>query len=672
LVSPATSVDPSSSSSDGSGASASAIELTVHPGDVAWLLSSTSLVLLMAIPGIGLFYGGLVKSKSTTSMLAQTFGCMALVGVLWALWGYSLAFSIDNPYIGGVSKCLMIGVTWDSVVATFTPGEGIPELVFFAFQMTFAMVTPSIIVGGPAERMTFPATMLFAGLWTTIVYSPVAHWTWVIPDPNLMVAAGWAQRNATTPAETEAAQKLLDHALGEAGWLARLGALDFAGGGVVHINSGFAALAASIIVGERVGSNEVEKPHSLTLSMIGTALLLVGWLGFNGGSALQGNGVAALAIANTLIAVGAGALSWCAVIGALTKKASLVALLVGGVAGAVAITPAAGLASPMGALVTGILVSPVCVFATVYLKRKAKYDDTLDAFGVHGVGGVFGALATAFLVSPAIGGTGIVDYANVTGGYVGAYDAGLQFGFQLCAVVVIALYSFVLSALILLCIKRTIGLRRSPLEEANGLDFVDHGEAAYSFGPDAVQFVELDAVPNAGGPRELSWTSVQQAPPARKLSLRDMQLLETELSQMSPRSVAAAAKTAGDEDDSEGRRMGAMLGAGKGGRKSLLASTEREAAKTVVAAELIKTRSLRESQTKPSSSAKAPKAAAEPTKKEAAKKKTKKAPPPKKDETESADGDSETRTESEAESSSSQVDPVAASGLGRGKDKPLQ
>lgn len=507
-------------------APATSSPLTVNAGDAAYLLACTALVLLMVAPGLGLFYGGLLKSKSLTSMLAQSFAIMAMVGVMWALWGYSLAFSIDNPYIGGVSKCLMIGITPASVVATFTPGEAVPELAFFAFQMTFAMITPAIIIGGPAERITFPAVMLFCALWSTIVYAPIAHWTWVIPDPNLMVAAGWARENAgNSTAALAEANVLLEHALGEAGWLARLGALDFAGGGVVHINSGFAALVASIIVGRRVPANDVEKPHSLTLSMVGTALLFVGWLGFNGGSALQGNAYAALAVSNTMISACSGAISWTAIIGFMNRKASLLALLAGAVTGLVVITPAAGLASPMGALIVGLLGSPVCVFFTFYVKPKLGYDDTLDAFGVHGVGGVFGALATAFLVSPALGGVGIVDYTNVKGGYVGTYDAGFQFGVQLAAVVCVALYTTVMSALLLLFVDKTIGLRRQPIEESDGLDFVDHGESAYSYGPDAFQFVEAGEHKINAGPRDLTWNDKTLAPPPKKFSFRQLEEL---------------------------------------------------------------------------------------------------------------------------------------------------
>lgn len=515
-----------SASENASETAAHALPVVMHSGDAAWLMTSTAIVLMMAVPGVSLFYSGLLKSKSTTSMLAQTFAIVALVGVIWPLWGYSLAFSTDNPYIGGVSKCLMLGMSATSRIGTFTPGEFIPEYVFFTFQMTFAMITPSLIAGGPAERMTFPALLLFVGVWSTIVYSPVAHWTWYIADPTEVVHASNVLRAATTDAEREAAQAALDAVFATAGWLAKYGVLDFAGGGVVHINSGVAALVASIMVGKRVHHNEVERPHSLTLSMIGTALLFVGWLGFNGGSALQANGTAALAVSNSILAASAGAISWLGTLGIFTRKASLVGMLVGAVAGLVVITPSAGFAGPMASLIVGLLVSPICIAFTLFIKPKLGYDDTLDAFGVHGVGGIFGGLAAAFLVSPALGGTGIVDYTAVD--FVGKYDAGLQFGLQLMGVVVVALYSGTISALLLFAIDKTIGLRRHPVEEAQGLDFVDHGEAAYSYGPDSFLLTheERDKKVAEGlvtSPRSLGWkkpADVLRAPPPRQFSMR--------------------------------------------------------------------------------------------------------------------------------------------------------
>ncbi|MEO6118704.1 MAG: ammonium transporter, partial [Methylotenera sp.] len=353
-----------------------------NKGDTAWMLIATVLVTLMAIPGLGLFYGGLVRQKNMLSILMQTFVIFSLMGVLWALYGYSVAFTGGNPFFGGLSKAFLAGITPDSIGATFSKGVYIPELVFVAFQLTFAAITPALIVGAFAERMKFSAVLAFMVLWFTFAYLPMAHMVWYWDGPDAI---------------TDAAS--LETVLANAGWLWAKGALDFAGGTVVHINAGVAGIVAAIMLGKRIGyGKEAMTPHSLTLTMAGAALLWVGWFGFNAGSNLEANGYAALALLNTMIATGAATLSWTFSEWLLKGKPSMLGGASGAVAGLVAITPACGFVGPMGAIAIGLLVSPLCYFFVAKVKYMFGYDDALDVFGVHAVGGIFGALATGVFV----------------------------------------------------------------------------------------------------------------------------------------------------------------------------------------------------------------------------------------------------------------------------------
>ncbi|MBM3640130.1 MAG: ammonium transporter, partial [Alphaproteobacteria bacterium] len=377
---------------------------TPNPGDTAWMLTSSALVLMMSIPGLALFYGGLVRAKNALSILSQTFAIVALVGVIWTIYGYSLAFgdggSLSN-YIGGFNKLFLKGVTAASNAATFTPGHVIPEYAYFVFQMTFAMITPALIIGAFAERMKFSAVLLFVAFWVTVIYFPIAHWVWGVADPNALVDAATQLAAAGDEAAKAAAQAKIDEINGAVGWLAGKGALDFAGGTVVHINAGIAGLVGAIIVGKRIGfGKEALPPHSLTLSMVGASLLWVGWFGFNAGSNLEANGTTALAFVNTMVATAAAALSWMIVEWLVKGKPSMLGLITGAVAGLVAVTPASGYSGPVGAIVLGLAVSPICLFFVDFVKKMAGYDDALDVFGVHCIGGITGALATGILVNP--------------------------------------------------------------------------------------------------------------------------------------------------------------------------------------------------------------------------------------------------------------------------------
>ncbi len=442
-----------------------------NKGDTTWMLVSTVLVMLMIIPGLALFYGGLVRQKNMLSMLMQVSTVTVVGMITWILWGYSLSFTdggAANKFIGGLSKLGLAGVGVGSNVETFSVGVVIPELTFVAFQMTFACITAALVLGGLAERIKFSATVLFAIIWPIIVYYPMAHMVW-----------WWA--GATSGAGVEAATTAAG-----AGLLWGWGAIDFAGGTVVHINAGIAALVGSIILGKRTGfQKEPMPPHSLTLTMVGAGLLWVGWFGFNAGSNLEANGYAALAMVNTFIATAAAGFSWVVVEWVTRKKASMLGMASGIVAGLVAVTPAAGFAGPLGALMLGLIVSPICVFFCSAVKNALKYDDSLDAFGIHAVGGIVGALGTGLLVNPAWGGQGIVDYS--TCGADGAaitvcataYDMGFQMMAQTKAVSVAVLWSGIGSALVFFLIKLVVGLRVSPETEEEGLDITEHGERAY-------------------------------------------------------------------------------------------------------------------------------------------------------------------------------------------------
>ncbi|PWB89199.1 ammonium transporter [Methylocystis sp. SB2] len=457
---------------------------TPNPGDTAWLLTSSLLVLMMSIPGLALFYGGLVRAKNMLSILSQTFAIVALVGVIWTVYGYSLAFgdggSLSN-YIGGFNKLFLKGVTAASNAATFTPGHVIPEYAYFVFQMTFAMITPALIIGAFAERMKFSAVLLFVAFWVTVIYFPIAHWVWGVADPNALVDAATQLAAAGDEAAKAAAQAKIDEINAAVGWLAGKGALDFAGGTVVHINAGIAGLVGAIMVGKRIGyGKEALPPHSLTLSMVGASLLWVGWFGFNAGSNLEANGTTALAFVNTMVATAAAALSWMIVEWLVKGKPSMLGLITGAVAGLVAVTPASGYAGPVGAIVLGLAVSPICLFFVDFVKKMAGYDDALDVFGVHCIGGITGALATGILVSPDLGGVGITDYTNLET-FAGTYDMMAQMKAQGIAVVATLLWSGIGSAILYKLVDLIVGLRPTPDQEREGLDITDHGERAYNY-----------------------------------------------------------------------------------------------------------------------------------------------------------------------------------------------
>ncbi|URD61505.1 ammonium transporter [Sphingomonas sp. KRR8] len=428
-----------------------------NKGDTAWLLVSSALVLLMAIPGLALFYGGLVRAKNMLSVLMQVLTIVAIASLVWIGWGYSLAFTGGNEFIGGLSKAFLHGVDATSLAATFSNGVYVPEYAFIAFQMTFACITPALIVGAFAERVRFWPLMLFVVMWLTVVYFPVAHmaWYWAGPDAQ-----------PSNPA---------DHGL-LFGW----GALDFAGGTVVHINAGIAGLVGCLVIGKRLGyQREPLPPHSLVMTMIGASLLWVGWFGFNAGSNLEANGVAALAFINTFVAAAGAALAWAALEQLLHGKSSLLGGATGAVAGLVAITPAAGYGAPSTSIVLGAVASAVCFLFVTKVKNRFGYDDTLDVFGVHCIGGIVGAIGTGIVASPALGGQGVLDY-NVLPAAPGTFHMGSQVLTQMKAVAFTLLWSGGLSALLFAAIEKTIGLRPSKDAEREGLDISAHGERAYN------------------------------------------------------------------------------------------------------------------------------------------------------------------------------------------------
>jgi Amt family ammonium transporter len=455
-----------------------------NKGDVAWMLTSSALVLMMSIPGLALFYGGLVRTKNMASVLTQVFAIVSMIGVTWTIYGYSLAFGDGGsmtPWIGGFGKAFMHGVDANSTAATFSNGVVIPEYAYFVFQMTFAMITPALIVGAFAERIKFSAVMLFILLWSTLIYFPIAHWVWYVAAPDDVAAAAKALAAATDATAKAAAQAKLDEVTGNVGWLAAAGALDFAGGTVVHINAGIAGLVGALIIGKRTGyGKELMAPHSLTMTMIGASLLWVGWFGFNAGSNLEANGTTSLAFVNTMVATAGAAFSWLICEWIAKGKPSLLGICSGAVAGLVAVTPASGFAGPIGALVLGLLVSPVCLFFVSAVKNTFGYDDALDVFGVHCIGGIIGALGTGILVNPALGGVGITDYANITGNNAGTYDLVTQMIAQGKAVLATLIWSGVGSAILYKIVDLVIGLRPTVEEEREGLDIVDHGERAYN------------------------------------------------------------------------------------------------------------------------------------------------------------------------------------------------
>ena len=430
----------------------------VDKGDTTWMLISSALVLLMSIPALALFYGGLVRTKNMLSLLMQVFMIVSIAALVWVSWGYTLAFTSGTPFIGGMSKLFLQGVDATTMAATFSNNVYIPEYAFVVFQMTFACITPALIVGAFAERIKFAPLMLFVVAWLTIVYFPIAHMVWYWAGPDFL---------ADAPTDV--------------GLLWGMGALDFAGGTVVHINAGIAGLVGCLMIGKRLGyGREATPPHSLTMTMIGASLLWVGWFGFNAGSNLEANGLAALAFINTFVATAAAAVAWAIVEQIHHGRPSLLGAVTGAVAGLVAITPASGFAAPMTSIVLGLLVSPICYFFVAVVKNKLKYDDTLDVFGVHCIGGIFGAIGTAVVADPALGGQGFFDY-TVFPAVVGSYDMAGQLVTQVKAVAITLLWSGIGSAVLFFILDKTMGLRPGEDAEREGLDLSSHGERAYNY-----------------------------------------------------------------------------------------------------------------------------------------------------------------------------------------------
>jgi Amt family ammonium transporter len=442
------------------GPDAAAMAGMVNKGDTAWMLVCAALVLMMSVPALALFYGGLVRTKNMLSVLMQVFMIVSIAGLVWCCWGYSMAFTSggENHFFGGFSKAFLMGVDGTTYAATFSNNVYLPELVYVVFQMTFAMITPALIVGAFAERVKFTPLMIFMVLWMTVVYFPIAHMVWYWAGPDFLVDA---------PTDY--------------GYLWGMGALDFAGGTVVHINAGIAGLVGCLMIGKRLGfGKEATPPHSLTMTMIGASLLWVGWFGFNAGSNLEANGVTGVAFINTMVATCAAAVSWAVIEQLHHGKPSMLGGATGAVAGLVAITPASGYAAPMTSIVMGLLVSPICYFFVSTVKNKLKYDDTLDVFGVHCIGGIFGALATAVVADPALGGQGFFDY-TVFPAVVGKYDMGAQLITQIKAVLLTLVWSGVGSAVLFFIVDKIFGLRPTEESEREGLDISEHGERAYNY-----------------------------------------------------------------------------------------------------------------------------------------------------------------------------------------------
>ncbi|PKO43058.1 MAG: ammonia channel protein [Betaproteobacteria bacterium HGW-Betaproteobacteria-3] len=414
---------------------AEAPKFTVDKGDVSWMMVATLLVIFMAVPGLALFYGGLVRSKNMLSVLMQVLVVFSLITVLWAIYGYSVAFGGEGKIIGNFGKLFLAGVNGDSLADTFTATVKLPEYVFIAFQATFAGITCALIVGSFAERIKFSAVLLFSVIWFTFCYLPIAHMVW-----------------------------------GAGGYLLNKGALDFAGGTVVHINAGVAGLVGAYMVGKRLGyGKESMAPHSLTLTMVGASMLWVGWFGFNAGSNLEATSGATLAFINTLVATGAAVLSW-SIGEALGKgKASMLGAASGAIAGLVAITPACGSVGPMGAIIIGLLAGFVCLWGVNGLKRMLGADDSLDVFGVHGVGGILGALLTGVFTAPGLGGTGKPDFSITS-----------QVLIQAEGVLITIVWSAVVAFIAYKIVDMVIGLRVTEEEEREGLDISSHGETAYN------------------------------------------------------------------------------------------------------------------------------------------------------------------------------------------------
>ena len=439
-----------------------AATVTINKGDNTWLMVAAALVILMSVPGLALFYGGLVRAKNMLSVLMQVFTLFCLITVLWVVYGYSLAFTEGGAFYGSFDKVLLMGVTPDSIAATFSKGVGISEFIYVVFQGAFAAITCGLIVGGFAERMKFSAVLLFAVIWFTFAYIPMAHMVWYWAGPDAYTDAAAAEAAGAT-----------------AGYLFQHGALDFAGGTVVHINAAVAGLVGAFMVGKRVGyGRDPMTPHSLTMTMIGAALLWFGWFGFNAGSSLEANGTAALAFANTWIAPAAAALSWTFAEWAMKGRPSLLGAVSGAVAGLVAITPAAGFVGVGGALIIGLLSGVAGLWGVHGLKRLLGADDSLDVFGLHGVCGILGAVLTGVFASPDLGGTGVWDY--VTNQVAEGYSILAQVKVQVIGVGVTVVWTALVSAVAYKLVDLLIGLRVKEDAEREGLDVTSHGEKAYS------------------------------------------------------------------------------------------------------------------------------------------------------------------------------------------------
>ncbi|AHX62631.1 MULTISPECIES: ammonium transporter [Aeromonas] len=439
-----------------------AATVTINKGDNTWLMLASALVILMSIPGLALFYGGLVRAKNMLSVLMQVFTLFCLITVLWVIYGYSLTFTEGNAFYGSFDKLLLVGVTPESIAATFSKGVGISEFIYVVFQGAFAAITCGLIVGAFAERMKFSAVLLFAVIWFTFAYIPMAHMVWYWAGPDAYTDAAAAEAAGAT-----------------AGYLFQHGALDFAGGTVVHINAAVAGLVGAFMVGKRVGyGRDPMAPHSLTMTMIGAALLWFGWFGFNAGSALEANGTAALAFVNTWLAPAGAALSWTLAEWMMKGRPSLLGAVSGAVAGLVAITPAAGFVGVGGALIIGLLSGVAGLWGVHGLKRLLGADDSLDVFGLHGVCGILGAVLTGVFASPDLGGTGVWDY--VTNQVAEGYSILTQVKIQVIGVLVTVAWTALVSAVAYKLVDLLIGLRVKEDAEREGLDVTSHGEKAYS------------------------------------------------------------------------------------------------------------------------------------------------------------------------------------------------
>ncbi|MEO8365504.1 MAG: ammonium transporter [Pseudoxanthomonas sp.] len=434
---------------------------SISKADTVWVLMSAALVIFMTLPGLALFYGGLVRSKNVLSILVQNLAVFSLVAVLWALYGYSIAFTEGTPFIGGWDRVFAHGLDAASIGATFTKGVYIPELAFFVFQGAFACITCALIVGAFAERVKFAGVMLFTVIWFTFAYLPMAHMVWFFPGPDAFTGID-----------------VVDSVLAKSGFLFAKGALDFAGGTVVHINAAVAGLVGAYVIGKRTGyGREAIKPHNLTLTMVGASILWFGWFGFNAGSALEAGGVAAIAFVNTFLATAAAVVAWTLVEWVSKGKPSLLGAASGAVAGLVAITPAAGFVGLNGALAIGAIAGVLCLWGVTGLKKLLGADDSLDVFGVHGVGGITGALLTGVFAAPKLGGAGIWDYVTETA--LPDYDIAGQVWIQAQGVLTTIVLSGVVALIAFMIVKYTVGLRVSEESEREGLDITSHGESAY-------------------------------------------------------------------------------------------------------------------------------------------------------------------------------------------------